>query len=230
MEKVAKKVLVVLTLMIVSSKMLWAQDVQTKEQKEANYTKMITDRAAKIVTSLDISDVETSIKVRDIISKQYRDLSEIHDLRKEKLKIAKEKAKEDKEKSEAEVKQAESEAELAMNKLHKKYLKNLSKKLSDSQVEKVKDGMTYGVLPITYKGYQEMLPNLNEAQKTQILAYLTEAREHAMDAESSEKKHAWFGKYKGKINNYLSAAGIDMKKAGLEWEQRIAAAKAAKQN
>jgi len=230
MEKVAKKVLVVLTLMIVSSKMLWAQDVQTKEQKEANYTKMITDRAAKIVTSLDISDVETSIKVRDIISKQYRDLSEIHDLRKEKLKIAKEKAKEDKEKSEAEVKQAESEAELAMNKLHKKYLKNLSKKLSDSQVEKVKDGMTYGVLPITYKGYQEMLPNLNEAQKTQILAYLTEAREHAMDAESSEKKHAWFGKYKGKINNYLSAAGIDMKKAGLEWELRIAAAKAAKQN
>lgn len=229
MEKVGKRVLVLLILMIVSSEMLWAQDVQTKEQKEANYTKMITDRAAKIVTSLDISDAETSIEVRDIISKQYRDLSEIHDLRKEKLKLAKEKAKEDKEKSEAEVKQAESEAELAMNKLHKKYLKNLSKKLSDSQVEKVKDGMTYGVLPITYKGYQEMLPNLSEIQKTQILAYLTEAREHAMDAESSEKKHAWFGKYKGKINNYLSAAGIDMKKAGIEWEQRIAAAKAAKQ-
>ncbi|MBB6003760.1 DUF3826 domain-containing protein [Arcicella rosea] len=230
MEKVAKKVLVLLILMIVSSKMLWAQDIQTKEQKEANYTKMITDRAAKIVTTLDISDAETSIKVRDIISKQYRDLSEIHDLRKEKLKIAKEKAKEDKEKSEAEVKQAEAEVELAMNKLHKNYLKNLSKELSEGQVEKVKDGMTYGVLPITYKGYQEMLPNLSEAQKTQILAYLTEAREHAMDAESSEKKHAWFGKYKGKINNYLSVAGIDMKKAGLEWEQRIAAAKAAKQN
>lgn len=230
MEKVARKVLVLLILMIVSSKILWAQDVQTKEQKDANYTKMITDRAAKIVTTLGISDAETSIKVRDIISKQYRDLSEIHDLRKEKLKIAKEKAKENKEKSEAEVKQAEAEAELAMNKLHQKYLKKLSKELSEGQVEKVKDGMTYGVLPITYKGYQEMLPNLSEAQKTQILAYLTEAREHAMDAESSEKKHAWFGKYKGKINNYLSAAGIDMKKAGLEWEQRIAAAKAAKQN
>lgn len=229
MEKVTKRVLVLLILMIVSSKMLWAQDVQTKEQKEANYTKMITGRATKIVTALGISDVETSIKVRDIISKQYHDLNEIHDLRKEKVKIAKEKAKEDKEKGEAEVKKAESEAELAMNKLHKKYLKKLSKELSDTQVEKVKDGMTYGVLPITYKGYQEMLPNLSEAQKTQILSYLTEAREHAMDAESSEKKHAWFGKYKGKINNYLSAAGIDMKKAGLEWEQRIAAAKAAKQ-
>ena len=73
-----------------------------------------------------------------------------------------------------------------------------------------------------------MLPDLTEAQKTQILAWLTEAREHAMDAESSEKKHAWFGKYKGKINNYLSAQGIDMKKAGQEWEKRIKDAQASK--
>jgi hypothetical protein len=44
-----------------------------------------------------------------------------------------------------------------------------------------------------------------------------------MDAESSEKKHAWFGKYKGKINNYLSAEGYDMKKEGIAWKERIAA-------
>lgn len=217
-------------LVIPSSKMLWAQELQTKEQKEANYTKMITDRAAKIVAVLGINSTESSIRVRDIISQQYRDLSEIHDTKNMKVKIAKEMAKEDKAKSEAEIKQAETEANVAMEKLHGEYLKKLSKELSESQIEKVKDGMTYGVLPITYKGYQEMLPNLTESQKMQILAYLTEAREYAMDGESSEKKHAWFGKYKGKINNYLSAAGIDMKKAGLEWEQRIAAAKASKQN
>ena len=70
-----------------------------------------------------------------------------------------------------------------------------------------------------------MLPNLTAEQKSQINTYLTEAREFAMDAESSEKKHAWFGKYKGKINNYLSAAGIDMKKAGQEWEGRRKAKK-----
>jgi len=66
-----------------------------------------------------------------------------------------------------------------------------------------------------------MLPNLTDAQKKQILDWLTEAREHAMDAESSDKKHAWFGKYKGRINNYLAAAGIDMKKAEKEWQERI---------
>ena len=34
-----------------------------------------------------------------------------------------------------------------------------------------------------------------------------------MDAGSSDEKHAWFGKYKGKINNYLAAAGYNMKQA-----------------
>jgi hypothetical protein len=34
-----------------------------------------------------------------------------------------------------------------------------------------------------------------------------------MDAGTSKEKHAWFGKYKGKINNYLSAEGYNMKLA-----------------
>lgn len=110
----------------------------------------------------------------------------------------------------------------ALEKAHSAYLSKLREMLSEPQIEAVKNGMTYGVLPITYKGYQEMLPDLTEGQKKQILAYLTEARERAMDAESSNKKHAWFGKYKGKINNYLSASGIDMKQASKAWEERIA--------
>jgi len=57
-----------------------------------------------------------------------------------------------------------------------------------------------------------MIPQLSDEQKKKIFDWLVEAREYAMDAESSEKKHAWFGKYKGRINNYLSAEGIDMKK------------------
>jgi len=41
-----------------------------------------------------------------------------------------------------------------------------------------------------------------------------------MDGESSEKKHWWFGKYKGRINNYLSAQGYDITKERKEWESR----------
>lgn len=81
--------------------------------------------------------------------------------------------------------------------------------------------MTYGVLPVTWAAYQDMLPQLTTEQKAQIYSWLKEARELAMDEGSSEKKHAVFGKYKGRINNYLSAAGYDMKKEGEEWQKRI---------
>lgn len=97
--------------------------------------------------------------------------------------------------------------------MHYAFLARLSAELAPAQVEKIKDGMTYGVLPNTFKVYQEMLPDLTPEQRTQILAWLAEAREHAMDAGSSKEKHGWFGKYKGRINNYLSKAGYDMKKA-----------------
>ena len=70
-----------------------------------------------------------------------------------------------------------------------------------------------------FKRYRELLPNLIVEQQADILANLLEAREYAMDAGSAEEKHAWFGKYKGRINNHLSAAGIDMKQA----EQDLAA-------
>ena len=42
------------------------------------------------------------------------------------------------------------------------------------------------------------LPTLTDEEKAQIEAWLIEAREFAVDAESSNKKHEAFGKYKGR--------------------------------
>ena len=84
----------------------------------------------------------------------------------------------------------------------------------------MKDGLTYNVVNVTYTAMLDMIPSLTPVQKEKIYNWLVEAREYAMDAESSEKKHWWFGKYKGRINNYLSAAGYDLKKEGDEWEKR----------
>jgi hypothetical protein len=75
----------------------------------------------------------------------------------------------------------------------------------------------------------DMLQNLTPEQKDKMYSWLVEARELAMDEGSSDAKHAVFGKYKGRINNYLSAAGYDMKKEGEEWQKRLEAAKKAKQ-
>lgn len=192
--------------------------------EKATYIKMITQRAEKITAVLDIKNTSKQEKVTNIIRDQYSNLNDIYAERDAKLKALKEENVDNKGALEAEKIKEEAKLNAKLAKLHKKYLSKLSSQLSAAQVDQVKNGMTYGVLPITYKAYQEQILTLNEEQKKQILIWLTEAREHAMDAESSNKKHAWFGKYKGRINNYLSAAGYDLKKEGKEWELRRKAA------
>jgi hypothetical protein len=66
-----------------------------------------------------------------------------------------------------------------------------------------------------------MIPSLTEEEKAQIMIWLKEAREFAIDAESSKKKHEMFGKYKGRINNYLTKRGYDLTKEREEWYKRI---------
>ena len=90
--------------------------------------------------------------------------------------------------------------------------------------------MTYRVMPVTYTAYYEMIPALTPEQKRKICEWLKEARELAMDEGSSEDKHKVFGKFKGKINNYLSAEGYDMKKEEKAWQQRIKEREAANNN
>ncbi len=194
---------------------------QTTEDKEASYTKIITERAGKIVVQLGIGNPDIETKVRDVIIQQYRSLNQIHTEKEVKVKSAKELNGTDKKIAEEQIYSAMNEANARLYNLHFDYVAKLSYFLNESQIEQVKDGMTYGVLPITYKGYLEMIPRLTDDQKLQIKIWLTEAREHAIDAGTSDEKHKWFGKYKGRINNYLSAAGYDMKKEGEEWQNRI---------
>ncbi|HEY4149269.1 MAG TPA: DUF3826 domain-containing protein [Chitinophagaceae bacterium] len=189
------------------------------------YTRTITERSGKIVATLGLPDSTAFYRIRAIVTDQYRNLNNIYSARDAQKKAVRADSTLDKSVAAQKLKAIDSITTLRTGKLHGEYLAKLGKELNPVQVDKVKDGMTYSVLEITYKAYQEELPNLTEAQKAQLLAWLTEAREYAMDAESSEKKHAWFGKYKGRINNYLSANGYDMKKAGEEWEKRRKAAK-----
>ena len=69
----------------------------------------------------------------------------------------------------------------------------------------------------------DMIPTLKPEEKQQILIWLKEARELAIDAESSKKKHEVFGKYKGRINNYLSKRGYDLTKEREAWYERVKA-------
>jgi hypothetical protein len=205
-----------------------AQQPVSNSDEEFAYRNAIRQRAEKIVATLDINDGQKASRVTTIIADQYSKLNDIYNDRDKKIKGIKQRSNDQPQASL--VNKVQEDVSLRLQQRHQEYLKNLAKELNPKQIDQVKDGMTYGVVNITYKGYQDMLPQLTEEQKKQILAWLIEAREHAMDAESSEKKHAWFGKYKGRINNYLSAAGYDLKKAGDEWQARIKAEKAAKKS
>lgn len=214
------QVLVVIMLMSVAGAMA--------QRTDTAYVKAIKERSWKIVKKLNINEEAKALKVRDIIANQYMDLNDVYIYRDQQKKEIKGSEKMDSAKKKISEAKVEKKVGRKIAKLHRKYITNLNKNLTTEQVIDVKDGMTYGVVPLTFKAYQEMLPNLSQEQKNQIYIWLVEAREHAMDAESSDKKHAWFGKYKGKVNNYLSAQGIDMKKAGEEWQERIKASESNK--
>jgi len=188
-----------------------AEVATSTADEEAAYTRVITERADRIVGQLGIEGAERATRVRDLVAGQYRALREIHDARDAKLAAAKPPG--DSAVAEAWADVARKEASLEQFALHRQFVARLAAELTPEQVDSVKNGLTYGVAPVTYRRYLELLPDLTDEQKAAILANLLEAREYAMDAGSSDEKHGWFRKYKGRINNYLSAAGYDMKRA-----------------
>ncbi|AHF16846.1 DUF3826 domain-containing protein [Niabella soli] len=184
------------------------------------YKKSIEARAYKIVTPLDLKDSVKFYKVRDVVAKQYIELSAIDARDAAAVKTIKNAAK-DKAATDAALADQQKKLTAEKTQQHKVYLTQLSKYLDAGQIDVIKNGMTYNVLPLTYKGYLEMIPRLTTEEKQYIMNALVEARELAIDAGSSEKKHAWFGKYKGRINNYLSSHGYDVNKESKAWQERM---------
>jgi hypothetical protein len=184
---------------------------QATRPARPSYTADITRRADQIVQALGIEDAAKAARVRETLVNQYRDLRDLHDTRDATLKNTTDDA------IKAKIKAA---ADADVKELHQEFLTKLSADLTPEQIETVKDKLTYNVVHVTYAGFQDMIPTLTDAQKSYILAQLKEAREIAMDQGSSREKHAVFGKYKGRINNYLSKQGYDLKQANKEWAER----------
>jgi len=204
--------------------LLFTISLTAQQHLDPEYIKVTEKRASKIVDNLEISDKNKSELIVQIIAKQYQNLSKIHDKKDAKIKAVKTSNK-TKEKQKSKIEKINKKADKLLKKLHKSYLKKLSTNLSSDKVDAVKDGMTYGVVPKTFFAFKDMIPGLSEEEKKYIYDNLVEAREHAMDAGSSKEKHAWFGKYKGRINNYLSARGYDLEKERDGWYKRIEARK-----
>ena len=173
-----------------------------KENRDPKYVESIVNRSQKIVDKLGLTDAKVAEDVCNVIANRYFELNDIYEIRDAKVKAVKESGLTGDAKNEA-LKAAENEKDAALYRSHFAFPASLSLFLNEEQIEAVKDGMTYGVVKVTYEATLDMIPSLKEEEKVQIYAWLVEAREFAMDAENSNKKHAAFGKYKGRINNYL---------------------------
>ena len=217
--KTKMKSLFFFLLIIVLSISISAQE-KTKSAEE-EYTKVITERADKIVETIKFSDEKVKVQVRDIIVEHYRFLNKAEETRNADVAKIREEFSDNQKWRDTKIDLRKAEQELQVRDHHFAFSSQLKHLISEEQIDQVKDGLTYHVLNLTYTAFCEMIPKLSEEEKAQILIWLTEAREHAIDGGSSKEKHAWFGKYKGKINNYLSARGYNLQQERENWEKRI---------
>lgn len=177
--------------------------------RDPKYVQTITGRSMKATDALGITWTPLGQNVLNIICNRYFKLNDIYYERDSVKKTNK--------------KLAEAQCDSKLYRSHYGFLADLSMYLNPQEIDKVKDVMTFDVVRVTYEAQCDMIPTLKEEEKKQIMAWLIEARELAIDAESSKKKHEVFGKYKGRINNYLTKRGYDLTKEREEWYKRVKA-------
>ena len=203
---------------------LYTTDVNAVELdsngRDPKYVETIMQRSKKVTDALNISGTEKGEQVLNIVANRYFKLNDIYAERDSLKAVAKTMTGDEKKQK---MEYAEMQKDQKLYKSHFGFIADLSVYLTDAEVETVKDVLTYNVVNVTYKAQCDMIPTLKEEEKMQILAWLKEGREYAIDAESSKKKHEAFGKYKGRINNWLSKRGYNLTKEREEWAKRVKA-------
>lgn len=203
---------------------LYTTDVNAVELdsngRDPKYVETIMQRSKKVTDALNISGTEKGEQVLNIVANRYFKLNDIYAERDSLKAVAKTMTGDEKKQK---MEYAEMQKDQKLYKSHFGFIADLSVYLTDAEVETVKDVLTYNVVNVTYKAQCDMIPTLKEEEKVQILVWLKEGREYAIDAESSKKKHETFGKYKGRINNWLSKRGYNLTKEREEWAKRVKA-------
>jgi hypothetical protein len=193
--------------------------------EEAAYTRALEKRADDVLAVLRLNDPAKVAHVREAVINQYRGLRKLHDARDATIKALQSRPNPDGGGPGKQIEAERARADAASSALNDRFLAALAADLSPEQVEAVKDKMTYNKLQVTYNAYLAILPELTPAQKQFIFDTLKEARDKATYAGSSEEKSEVFNKYKGRVNNYLSAHGYDLKRAEKEAAERRKQAK-----
>jgi hypothetical protein len=137
-------------------------------------------RVTGIVDTLDLKDAAKQERIRDVITADLRAVRDAHN------------------------------AGLQLDPaVHQKFIAGLQADLTPDQIESVKNQLTANKLPITYKVYHQILPNLKPADDAKILDSLQQAREQSLDVKNVDEMTPIFKKYKTEIEHYLEEQGYD---------------------
>ena len=91
--------------------------------------------------------------------------------------------------------------------VHDSLMNLLKRELTPEQVEMILDKYTIGKVAFTLKGYYAIVPDLKPEEEAQILVYLKQAREQAIDFKNMKEISAIFEIYKTKCEQYLNSNG-----------------------
>jgi hypothetical protein len=97
--------------------------------------------------------------------------------------------------------------------IHKNFNAGLQAELTPEQVETVKDKLTINKVPITFKVYHQIIPQLTAEDDAKILGLLKQAREESLDVKNVDEMNPIFKKYKKEIEHYIDSRGYDWTKS-----------------
>jgi hypothetical protein len=109
--------------------------------------------------------------------------------------------------------------------VHEGLMQALKADLTAEQVEFILDKYTIGKVAFTMKGYEAIVPDLTEKEKTTILQYLKQAREQAVDYKSMRQISAIFEIYKTKSEQYLNSNGRNWRQLYSAYVEKVKAEK-----
>jgi Protein of unknown function (DUF3826) len=179
---------------------------------DPKYLESIEKRATAALVAANVQDEAKKLAAIKVVEAHYVGINDIHFDRDAAVKAAAV--------DNDAVNKVHEKAEVDVAVVHKKFTHDLAALLTPEQCDAVKDKMTYDVRLLTFKVYCEMLPKLTEQETAMIREMLRAGREAALVAGDADEKHAKFRIAKGKIANFLSKQGYDLKKAEAEWNAR----------
>lgn len=214
------KLYLLFLLFTVFSNLIYATDIKLNTRNlpediivEANA------KTTKVLKALSLSNDSIQKNIEVIVMNRYLELREIHQEYDKRNKVI-EATNFSKEEKDKELERSYYQYNSDLYRSRFGYIAWLSFYLSDEQVEMVKDAMTHNLLQVRYNDFLDLLPNLTKSDKNRVHHWLIEAREFSMDFETPRKMRQMFTKYRGRINNYLSSRGYDLRKATEEQEAR----------